>query len=120
MDLFFRFDFAAARYLPKLPPLHRCRRLHGHTFHVELTIRGEIGHDSGWVVDFDDVDRIMTELKDELDHRQLNDIAGLENPTTERLAQWLWARSAPQFAGLYKVTVQEHPSRGVCYYGPKP
>jgi 6-pyruvoyltetrahydropterin/6-carboxytetrahydropterin synthase len=120
MDLFFRFDFAAARHLPKLASSHRCRRLHGHTFQIELTIRGEMSGDRDWIVDFDDVDQFMTELKDELDHRQLNDIPGLENPTTERLAQWLWVRIAPQFEGLYKVTVQEHPSRGVSYYGPVP
>lgn len=118
MDLFFRFDFAAARYLPNLPAAHRCHRLHGHTFHVELTIRGEVGQDSGWIVDFDDVDRIIDELKDDLDHRQLNDIPGLENPTTEQLAQWLWAHIGAHFPGLYRVMVQEHPSRGVSYYGP--
>ena len=117
MDLFFRFDFAAARYLPNLSASHRCHRLHGHTFHVELTIRGEVGRDTGWIVDFDDVDRIIGELKDDLDHRQLNDIPGLENPTTERVAEWLWARIVARFAGLYRVTVQEHPSRGVSYYG---
>jgi 6-pyruvoyltetrahydropterin/6-carboxytetrahydropterin synthase len=118
MDLFFRFDFAAARYLPKLSAAHRCSRLHGHTFHVELTIRGDLGEESGWIVDFDDVDRAMVELKDLLDHRQLNDIPGLENPTTERLAEWLWAHIKPRFSCLYSVTVQEHPSRGVRYFGP--
>ena len=73
--------------------------------------------DTGWIVDFDDVDRIIEELKEDLDHRQLNDIPGLENPTTERVAEWLWTRIAVRFAGLYRVTVQEHPSRGVSYYG---
>ena len=119
MELFFRFDFAAARFLPNLPASHRCHRLHGHTFQVELAIRGELGEHSGWIVDFDDVDRVMTELKDELDHHSLNDIPGLENPTTERLAQWLWARIAAQFSALHRVTVQEHPSRGVSYFGPR-
>lgn len=118
MDLFFRFDFAAARFLPQLPASHRCSRVHGHTFHIELTIRGELGEDSGWIVDFDDVDRAMLELKEALDHRQLNDVPGLENPTTEKLAQWLWGQMAERFAGLYCVTVQEHPARGVRYFGP--
>lgn len=118
MDLFFRFDFAAARYLPKLPASHRCSRMHGHTFQVELTIRGELSAESGWIVDFDDVDRAMIELKDALDHRQLNDIPGLANPTTERLAEWLWVHMAERFAGLYRVSIHEHPSRGVHYYGP--
>ena len=118
MDLFFRFDFAAARFLPRLPASHRCSRLHGHTFHVELTVRGQLGADSGWIVDFDDVDRAMAELKDALDHRQLNDIPGLENPTTENLALWLWTEIAARIPGLYCVGVQEHPSRGVRYFGP--
>jgi 6-pyruvoyltetrahydropterin/6-carboxytetrahydropterin synthase len=118
MDLFFSFDFAAARSLPRLPASHRCSRLHGHTFHVELSIRGELGDESGWIVDFDDVDRAMTELKERLDHRLLNELPGLENPTTESLAQWLWDAIVRQFPGLYCVTVQEHPSRGVRYYGP--
>ena len=118
MDLFFSFDFASARSLPHLPAAHRCSRVHGHTFHVELTIRGELGAESGWIVDFDDVDRAMVELKERLDHRLLNDIAGLENPTTERLAQWLWTQIASRLPGLYCVTVQEHPSRGVRYFGP--
>lgn len=118
MDLFFSFDFAAARSLPQLPATHRCSRLHGHTFHVELTIRGAAGVESGWVVDFDDVDRAMAELKEQLDHRLLNEIPGLENPTTEMLAQWLWREISRRFEGVFCVTVQEHPSRGVRYYGP--
>ena len=118
MELFCRFDFAAARHLPNLPVTHPCQRLHGHTFLVELVIRGEIDAASGWIVDFEVVDRLTSRLKADLDHRYLNEIVGLENPTTEILARWLWHKLALELAGLYCITVQEHPSRGVTYYGP--
>ena len=119
MELFFRFDFAAARFLPNLPDSHRCHRLHGHTFQVELTIRGELAAGADWIVDFDEVEHVISELKDALDHRQLNELPGLENPTTEKLALWLWTRIAERFSGLHRVTVQEHPSRGVTCFGPQ-
>lgn len=120
MDLFYRFDFAAARYLPVLPDTHPCSRLHGHTFQVELSLRGEPGPDTGWLVDFDELQALETLLKADLDHRCLNDIAGLELPTTERLAMWLWDRIVPLQPTLHCVTVQEHAARGVRYYGPAP
>ena len=119
MELFFRFDFAAARHLPKLGAEHPCRRLHGHTFMVELVLYGELGADSDWIVDFDEIDRLTTNLKAQLDHRNLNEIPGLDNPTTEILAQWLWRTVVTELPSLYRITVQEHPSRGVTYYGPE-
>lgn len=117
MELFFRFDFAAARYLPRLPDSHRCSRMHGHTFQVEFAIRGQPGADSGWLVDFDEVEASVAQLKGELDHHCLNELAGLENPTTEAVAAWLWRRLAALYPGLHRVTVQEHPSRGVSCFG---
>lgn len=118
MELFYRFDFAAARRLTTLPGSHPCSRLHGHTFNVELNLRGELDRRTGWLVDFDDLQRLEAAAKGELDHRYLNDIAGLDLPTTEMIAEWLWQRLKPELASLYCVVVQEHPSRGVRYYGP--
>ena len=118
MDLFLTFDFAASRRLPRLPESHPCSRLHGHTFHVRLVLRGEVDPASGWLVDFGDVEAQVATIREQLDHRYLNDIAGLENPTTEHVAEWLWRRLQPQLPGLFEVTVQEHPARGVSYYGP--
>jgi 6-pyruvoyltetrahydropterin/6-carboxytetrahydropterin synthase len=118
MDLFYRFDFAAARRLPQLPPAHPCSRVHGHTFQVELRLRGEIAAETGWLVDFDLLDQLVDSIKGALDHRYLNDIAGLAVPTTEHLAMWLWRRLVADLPALSRVSVQEHPSRGVHYYGP--
>ncbi len=118
MDLFVDFDFAASRRLPGLPPSHPCSRLHGHTFQVRLRLRGEVDPDSGWLLDFGDVEALIARITETVDHRYLNDLAGLENPTTERLAEWLWPRLAGDLPGLFEITVQEHPSRGVVYYGP--
>ena len=119
MELFFRFDFAAARRLPQLPADHPCQRVHGHTFMIELTVRGDVGPNHYWIVDFDEIDRLTADLKGALDHRYLNDVPGLENPTTEMLAQWLWQRLASAVPGLYRIMAQEHPTRGVAYYGPQ-
>ena len=118
MDLFYRFDFAAARRLPFLPAAHPCSRLHGHTFNVELNLRGEPDPSTGWFVDFDEIEQLTRELKAAIDHQYLNEIAGLELPTTEMIAQWLWQRLAARISGLHCVIVQEHPSRGVRYFGP--
>ncbi|MEQ8659760.1 MAG: 6-carboxytetrahydropterin synthase QueD [Gammaproteobacteria bacterium] len=118
MDLFLTFDFAAARRLPRLAATHPCSRVHGHTFMVRLVLRGEVAEESGWMVDFGSVEAHLAELRERLDHRYLNDIEGLENPTTERLAEWLWRQLAARLDGLHEITVQEHPARGVTYRGP--
>ncbi|MEQ8232203.1 MAG: 6-carboxytetrahydropterin synthase QueD [Gammaproteobacteria bacterium] len=118
MDLFFSFDFAAARRLPYLPDAHPCSRLHGHTFMVRLVLQGEVDATTGWVVDFGAVQDHVERVRGRLDHRFLNDIEGLENPTTERLAEWLWRELAGLLPGLGEISVQEHPSRGVTYRGP--
>jgi 6-pyruvoyltetrahydropterin/6-carboxytetrahydropterin synthase len=118
MDLFYRFDFAAARSLPQLPSAHPCSRLHGHTFQVELRLRGTVGQGSGWVLDFDELERAVRVVRERLDHRCLNDIPGLAMPTTEHLAVWLWDQLCGVLPQLWRITVQEHPARGVHYYGP--
>lgn len=118
MDLFYRFDFAAARRLPELPAAHPCSRMHGHTFQVELRLRGELAAGSGWLVDFDQLERLVARVKSVLDHRYLNDIDGLAVPTTEHLALWLWQHLSSELPALFRVSVQEHPARGVHYYGP--
>ena len=118
MELFTSFDIAAARRLPGLPSSHPCSRVHGHTFHVRITLDGEVDAVTGWVVDFGAVEQATDALRATLDHQYLNDIDGLENPTTEHLAQWIWSRLADDFEELVAVQVQEHPARGVIYRGP--
>ncbi|HET9958155.1 MAG TPA: 6-carboxytetrahydropterin synthase QueD [Polyangiaceae bacterium] len=99
--------FEAAHRLPKVPPGHKCQRLHGHSFKVELAIRGPVNPDTGWFIDFGDVDLIWKPLHDQLDHNYLNEIPGLDNPTSENLARWLWDRIKPALPSLERVIVHE-------------
>ena len=107
MDLFAEFTFEAAHRLPNVPPDHKCARLHGHSFHVRVTVTGPVDQKLGWVIDFADVKAAFAPLHAALDHRYLNEIEGLENPTSEVLAVWLWERLKPQLLMLSAVEVRE-------------
>ena len=101
MDIFKDFTLEAAHRLPNVPPGHKCARLHGHSFRVRLEVSGEPGADTGWVMDFGDIKAAFQPLYEQLDHHYLNDIPGLENPTSERLSMWIWQHlkpALPQFS----------------------
>jgi 6-pyruvoyltetrahydropterin/6-carboxytetrahydropterin synthase len=117
MEIFREFTFEAAHRLPHVPAGHKCARLHGHSYHVTVHVRGMIEPQAGWVRDFAEVKRAFEPLHDELDHRYLNDVAGLENPTTEHLARWIWRRLAPGLPGLSQVVVRETCTAGCVYRG---
>ena len=117
MELYKEFSFEAAHLLPHVPEGHKCRRLHGHSFHIRVTVRGPLDPTLGWVMDFADIKRAWAPLHEALDHRYLNDIPGLENPTSERLAQWIWGRLAPDLAGLAAIEVRETCTSGCLYRG---
>ena len=118
MDVFRVFQIEAAHRLPNVPEGHKCARLHGHSFRIEIHISGAVGRDSGWVMDFADLKQAFQPLFDQLDHHCLNDIDGLENPTSENLARWIWDRLQPGLPGLVKVVVQETCNAGCIYTGP--
>ena len=117
MDIFRVFQIEAAHFLPNVPEGHKCRRMHGHSFRIEVHVSGDVGGDSGWVMDFADLKRAFKPLFDRLDHHCLNDIEGLENPTSENLARWIWGRLEPGLPGLSKVVVQETCNAGCIYSG---
>lgn len=117
MDLFRKFQIEAAHFLPNVPEGHKCRRMHGHSFHIEVHVSGPVDEETGWVMDFADLKRAFQPLFDQLDHNVLNEIEGLENPTSENLARWIWARLAPQLPGLSKVVVRETCNAGCIYRG---
>ena len=117
MEIFKIFGFEAAHYLPNLPESHKCRRMHGHSFRVEVYIEGSIDEELGWVMDFADVKERFKPLEDQLDHRLLNDIQGLENPTSENLARWIWRHLKPGLPGLSKLVVRETCTAGCVYRG---
>jgi 6-pyruvoyltetrahydropterin/6-carboxytetrahydropterin synthase len=107
VELSKEFRFEAAHHLPMVPPDHKCHRLHGHSFRIEVTVAGEMDPATGWLMDFADVTARVAPLVRELDHRTLNEIPGLENATSEVLCHWLWARLAPALPGLAAITVHE-------------
>ena len=112
------YSFEAAHRLPKVPPDHKCYRTHGHSYRIEVTIAGEVDPDTGWLVDFADITAAVEPLlKGELDHRVLNDVPGLENPTSEHLAAWLWKRLRPVLPGLTAITVHETCTARCAYRG---
>lgn len=111
------FRFEAAHFLPNVVEGHKCRRIHGHSFRGEVAVRGPIDPTLGWVIDFGDLRRAIDPLVAELDHYLLNDIAGLENPTAELLAVWIWRRLAPHVPNLHRVTIEETCTSRCHYYG---
>ena len=103
------FTFEAAHFLPNVPDGHRCRRMHGHSYRVELTLDGPVDPATGWVADFFDVEAAFGPLLARLDHHCLNEIEGLENPTAEHIAMWVWERAKPLLPLLAAVRVYETP-----------
>lgn len=117
MELSKEFTFEAAHLLPNVPPGHKCARLHGHSFRVKLHVAGPVGPTTGWVMDFAEISAVCRDLKDRLDHRYLNEIAGLENPTSEILAQWIWREARPALPLLSAVEVRETCTTSCIYRG---
>ena len=118
VELVKTFRFEAAHRLPHVPTDHKCHRLHGHSFAVDVTIEGDVDETMGWLVDFADITAVVEPiLMQELDHRTLNDVAGLENPTSERLCEWLWGRFASRLPHLASITVHETCTARCTYRG---
>ena len=117
MEVWKEFTFEAAHLLPNVPDDHKCRRLHGHSYRVRVCVEGPLHPTLEWVVDFADIARAFEPVRLRLDHYYLNEIEGLENPTSEALAKWIWARLAPELAGLSRVEVSETCTAGCVYRG---
>ncbi len=117
MEIFTELTFEAAHRLPNVREGHKCARLHGHSFRVVIHVAGPVGEDTGWVMDFADVRSSFEPLHETLDHRYLNEIPGLENPTSEVLARWIWGRLIPTLPGLSQVVVRETCTSGCVYRG---
>ncbi|MEO6419580.1 MAG: 6-carboxytetrahydropterin synthase QueD [Polyangiaceae bacterium] len=107
MRLVHEFKFESAHRLPKVPAGHKCARLHGHSFKVELAIVGPMNPDTGWLIDFGELEDIWRPVYMTLDHNYLNDIPGLENPTSEILSKWIWDKLKPTLPSLDQVTLFE-------------
>ncbi|MDZ7676783.1 MAG: 6-carboxytetrahydropterin synthase QueD [Acidimicrobiales bacterium] len=117
MELAKEFGFESAHSLPNVPEGHKCARVHGHSFRVVIHVEGPVGEESGWVMDFADLEEAVQPTVDALDHRHLNDIAGLENPTSEHIATWIWRRIVDGLPGLSAVEVRETCTNACIYRG---
>ncbi|HEY0789948.1 MAG TPA: 6-carboxytetrahydropterin synthase QueD [Chthoniobacterales bacterium] len=111
------YFFEAAQTLPKVPPGHKCRQLHGHSFKVEVTVAGQVDPETGWLYDHAQISEAMRPLLRTLDHSYLNDIAGLENPTIEMMAAWFWEKLEPSCPGLCEIVIHETPTAWCVYRG---
>lgn len=107
VELVREYRFEAAHRLPKVPDGHKCSRLHGHSFKVELTVAGPVDPATGWFIDYGVLDDLWAPLHERLDHHYLNDIEGLDNPTSEILSRWIWEKMRPKLPSLTTVTVFE-------------
>ena len=118
MEIFKEFSIEAAHWLPNVPEGHKCRRLHGHSFRIAVHVAGEVDERLGWVEDFAEVKLAFRPVFDRIDHRCLNEVQGLENPTSENLARWIWRELKPALPGLSRVVVRETCTSGCIYTGP--
>lgn len=117
MNIYKEFMIEAAHRLPNLPEGHKCARVHGHSFKVAIHVSGPVGSETGWVIDFADIEAAFKPLFEQLDHHYLNEIEGLENPTSEVLAHWIWQRLKPNLLMLSQVVVNETCTTGCVYDG---
>jgi len=111
------FRFEAAHSLPNIPDGHKCRRLHGHGYRVDVHVKGRPDAKTGWVIDFGEIKKAVEPILDELDHRCLNEIPGLANSTSETLCVYLWDRIAPGLGNLSAITVWESDTSRCIYRG---
>lgn len=120
MEIFKEFTFEAAHHLPNVPADHKCRRLHGHSFRVTVYAEGPVGAETGWVMDFGDISSAVKPVIAQLDHYYLNEIDGLENPTSENLARWIWQNLKPVLPQLSRLQIRETCTSGCEYRGTDP
>ena len=118
MEIYKSFTFESAHSLPNVPEGHKCARLHGHSYRVTFHLEGDLGETSGWVTDFADIGVAVRPVIDQIDHYYLNEIPGLENPTAEILAMWIWDRVIDALPQLSAVAVAETCTSGCTYRGP--
>ena len=117
MEIFKEFTFDSAHFLPNVPAGHKCKEIHGHTYRLKVYVEGPLKKDLGWVIDFADLKHVIAPIVDSVDHKLLNNIAGLENPTCEILTIWLWNKIKPEIPMLSKIELDETPTSGAVYRG---
>ena len=117
MQIFKEFMIEAAHRLPHVPTGHKCARLHGHSFRIQIHVKGPVRAELGWVLDFADIKAAFRPIEERIDHHYLNEVPGLENPTSETLARWIWTEIRSSLPGLCRVVVCETCTSGCIYEG---
>jgi 6-pyruvoyltetrahydropterin/6-carboxytetrahydropterin synthase len=117
MQIFKSFTFDSAHFLPNVPVGHKCKEIHGHTYRLIVYIEGPLDEHIGWVADFADIKKMIEPVIKSVDHKLLNELPGLENPTCERIAIWLWDKIKANVPALVKIELHETPTSGVVYEG---
>lgn len=117
MEIFKVFTIEAAHRLPYVPAGHKCGRLHGHTFQIEVHVQGPLDPRLGWIIDFADIKGAFKPIEEKIDHHYLNEVEGLENPTSENIARWVWSKLLPSLPLLTRVVVRETCTSGCVFTG---
>lgn len=116
VELVKTFTFEAAHRLPRLPETHKCYRLHGHSFRVDVAVEGEVDEELGWLIDYAAIGEAFEPLRGRLDHACLNDIPGLENATSEHVARFIWDELTPRLGGLLTAVTLHETCAARCTY----
>jgi len=117
MVIFKKFAFDSAHFLPNVPQGHKCKNIHGHTYHLTVFLEGDLEEKLEWVMDFKVLKDVVRPVIDQLDHQLMNEIPGLENPTAERIVIWIWNQIKPKLPLLSKLELNETPTSGAIYEG---
>jgi 6-pyruvoyltetrahydropterin/6-carboxytetrahydropterin synthase len=117
MEIYKDFSFDSAHFLPHVPDGHKCKNMHGHTYKLRVVVKGTPDPKLGWIMDFKELKDIVNPLIDQLDHKLINDVKGLENPTAENITIWIWNHIKPLLGNLSKIELYETPTTGVIYSG---
>lgn len=117
MQIYKEFSFDSAHFLPNVPDGHKCKEMHGHTYRLKVFIQGELDPKLGWIMDFKELKDALLPVIDQLDHKLINNIKGLENPTAENITVWIWEQIRPSLPLLSRIELYETPTTGVIYEG---
>jgi len=117
MEIYKEFSFDSAHFLPFVPDGHKCKQMHGHTYRLRVVLSGEAHPKLGWIMDFKELKDAVSPVIDQLDHKLINDVKGLENPTAENITVWIWKQIKPSLPLLTRIELYETPTTGVIFNG---
>ena len=117
MVVYKEYYINSARFLPNLPKEHICSQIHGHTYNIKVSVKGSINSVTGFVIDAFDIDKFFNKVYIEIDHKLLNEIKGLENPTSENICIFIWGRLVEDIPNLYQIEIKENNVTGFIYSG---